>query len=236
LNFSFNIQEWVTGLIHIFFPEICVICEVALVKNEKVICSLCSYKLPQTEYTDFNNNLSAQRFLGRVSFLNIDSFLYFTKDGIVQKLLHELKYYGKKEIGYELGVRFAKNIYRYNWYKDVDYIVPVPLHKKRENERGYNQALIIAQGMADILHIPVQHKVLKRVVNTPSQTKKSRQDRLINLENAFLIRNKSYFENKHILLVDDVMTTGATIECCIKQLNNCKNIKISIATLAVVVD
>ncbi len=198
--------------------------------------------VPETSYHHIVDNESVLRFAGRIPFVNATSLAYFTEDGLLQHLLHGLKYKGKKEIGSYLGRRLAGSILKNkpaemqeNWISSVDMIIPVPLHPAKLAKRGYNQSLLIAEGMADILKIPVADNILIRVKDTESQTRKSRAERVNNMADAFSLRNKGLLTNKHVLLCDDVLTTGATLEACALALLNHDSLKISLATIGIAV-
>jgi ComF family protein len=196
-------------------------------------------QLPETGYCTLDDNETALRFAGRVPFVYATSYAYFTNDGLLQHLLHGLKYKGKKEIGYYLGRHLGKGIQkRLLSMKEplpIDMIIPVPLHKAKEAKRGYNQSMLIADAISDVLHIPATDKLLRRTRNTESQTNKSRVERVKNMTEAFEINRKSMLTGKHILLCDDVLTTGATLEACALALMKDKSIKISIATVGIAV-
>ena len=190
-------------------------------------------QLPITAYHHLPNNQTAQLFSGRFRFHAATSFAYFTKDGLLQLLLHELKYKGSKEIGIYLGTLFATELMQTNWIREVDCIIPVPLHTKKQQLRGFNQSECIAHGLSAILHLPVVTNNVYRSKNTDSQTRKSRSQRLENMNEAFAIKDTLNLEGKHVLLVDDVLTTGATLESCALSLLQVKGLKISIATIGI---
>jgi ComF family protein len=221
----------------LFFPENCAACGRPLLNGEEVICLQCDLKLPRTHFHRFPNNLACQRFLGRMPVQQAVSFLYFTKDGLTQHLVHELKYAGRKEIGHKLGSLFARELDESGWLKDVDYLIPVPLHPRKEWKRGYNQSYFIASGLSENRAIPVVKNQLLKIRNTASQTHKTTAERIENVRDAFLLSHPERVEGKHVLLVDDVLTTGATLEAAATALlKAAKGIKISIATLAIALD
>ena len=218
---------------HFIYPKLCLNCAKTLMAQEELLCLECIELLPFTQYHDIVNNQSAQRFDGRIKYENITSSLYFTKDGLLQFLLHEFKYKGSKNVGLFLGNRFGQSLKKTNWIKDIDVIIPVPLHSNKYKSRGYNQSEIIAMSMGAILNVETNTTAFIRVRNTDSQTHKSRIERSENMDGAFALADKDSLVNKHILLLDDVLTTGATLEACYQTLKDVEGIKISIATIAI---
>ena len=173
------------------------------------------------------------RFAGRLPLQKAASLAYFTDGGLLQHLLHGLKYQDKKEIGTYLGHQLGQDMKQLNWQESIDAIVPVPLHPKKQAIRGFNQALIIAEAMSDVLHIPTYADAVKRNRFTETQTQKTREERMLNMEGAFEVNNPAKIENKHILVIDDVLTTGATLEACAKALLAVNGVRVSIATIGI---
>ncbi|MEA3445078.1 MAG: phosphoribosyltransferase family protein [Bacteroidota bacterium] len=219
-------------LLHLVYPKICVACGENLLSHEDHICTSCLFNLPKTNYHQTNENPIAQLFWGRVKIFRACSYFFFNKGSKFQKLIHKLKYEGKKEIGYELGLHFGSDLASSEDFSSVDIIIPVPLHESKEKLRGYNQSTWIAQGISASMDKPVDSENLKRLKANETQTKKSRFERWENVKSVFQVLDTKAFENKHILLVDDVVTTGSTLEACAQELARINNIKISIATLA----
>lgn len=218
-------------LIHLFYPNVCVVCGNELLPREKGACLRCLYKLPKT-YNFLEPGNDAEKLMaGRIPFERIASYCVYTKGGTFPPLIHHLKYYHNQEIGLLLGRMFGKDLKGSEFLKSVDLIVPVPLHPKKEKKRGYNQAEIIAKGLSEITGLPVSTNNLIRIVYNPTQTKRTKTQRWENVKGIFEITDPSLFERKHLLLVDDVMTTGSTLEACGIALQRCKNLKVSIATL-----
>lgn len=220
------------NLVELFFPNNCAGCKTALLKNEDTICTRCLSELPYTDYIHYADNPVAKIFWGKLKVEAACSFLHFTKTTTVQKLLHELKYKGNKQVGYVLGYMMGKALLKNEVFTTIDYIIPVPLHPKKERKRGYNQSWLIVQGIADAMNIKALEKAVIRNINTESQTKKSRFKRWENVESIFRVKDKEILSNKHILLVDDVITTGSTIEACLQEILKTEGTKASIATLA----
>jgi len=171
-------------------------------------------------------------FYGRVPIEEARSFLYYQKDGITQKLIHQLKYKNQPEIGEFIGEWFGSNLTGMNVFEDVDYIVPVPLHPQKKRKRGYNQVTLFGETLSKILGIEYKSNVLIRFSTTKTQTLKQRFERFSDSKTKFKLANTTIFENKHVLLIDDVITTGATIEACANELLKTKNIIVSVATMA----
>lgn len=229
------LNEIKQGIVHLFYPRLCEGCNKPLIKGEEVLCINCTLELPETDYHHIPDNDTAMRFAGRIPFIHATTYAWFTNDGLLQHLVHGLKYRNKKETGLYLGRRFGEKLRDTDWAKDIDIIVPVPLHKAKQAKRGYNQSMLIAEGMSEILHIPASEHILERVRDTESQTHKTRAERVRNMEEAFKIKNKAMLKNKHILICDDVLTTGATLEACALALMKEESIKISVATIGIAV-
>jgi len=227
-----SISRILSDFINLFYPNICLVCHNALVHGEDVICISCLYKIPRTRYWNETDNAVAKIFWGRVNIENASSFFYFSKGSKYRKLLHQLKYNGRQDVGIKLGKEFGRELQRSNIYKNIDAIIPVPLHAKRLKQRGYNQAEMIANGMSKGMGKPVITDVLLRNQYTQTQTKKNREERVKNVSEAFTIINPEKISNLHILLVDDVVTTGATLEVCANIILANASSKVSVATLA----
>lgn len=219
-------------LINLFYPQVCPACGNLLTYNEETVCISCRYLLPKTLYEKNPDNPLSQYFLGQVDFHAVTAEFFFSKTGKVQHLLHQLKYQGNKDAGFFLGQQIGESIKNTELFQNIDYLVPIPLHPKKEYLRGYNQSYIIAQGVEDKTKIPIIKDCLYRRVFTSTQTKKSREERWENVKDIFDIKNDNLLINKHILLIDDVLTTGATLLAAGKVLSKIPNIKISAATAA----
>lgn len=219
-------------LINLFYPESCTICGTNLTKNEHVICLVCLHNIPVTNYHLDNDNPVKKVFYGRVEIENACALLLFKKKGAVQKLIHELKYKGRQDIGIFLGKWLGAELSKLPEYKDIDLIIPVPLHKIKQRQRGYNQVEDFGRQIAASLDIPYIDKVLLKTSVSSSQTIKARFARWGTIEETLVIKNAELITNKHILLVDDLVTTGATLEACANVLKKAPGVKISIATMA----
>jgi len=224
--------RFLNDIINLFFPEICLNCEQQLSSNETIICTSCRHDMPLTNFTCEINNKVEQVFYGRISVNEATSLMYYYKKNKVQKIIHSLKYKGHQEIGSFFGEWLGKEMLQSNRFKNIDIIVPVPLHPKKLKKRGYNQVSIFGKTLATYLNAKYCEDVLIRKSATSTQTKKHRLERWKNVEELFFLTDNSYFEGKNILLIDDVITTGATLEACANELLKTSNINISIATMA----
>jgi ComF family protein len=208
------LKRLLTDLISLLLPELCNGCGRALVAGERNICTGCLFDLPYTDFHLFADNKVAKQLWGRLPFQAVMAMLFFKKGSSVQTLVHRLKYNGKMELGFHLGQMLGTRLLQSSLYKDIDLIIPVPLHRRRERMRGYNQSKCIADGVGEALNIPVLNGVLIKVRSTDSQTRKGRFSRFENLKAVFQVHNPLLVKDRHILLIDDVITTGATLESC----------------------
>ncbi|MCL1851218.1 MAG: ComF family protein [Bacteroidetes bacterium] len=227
-----NILPMLSYLLNFFYPRTCVSCGNVLLQHEQFLCLHCLHNLPETRYHEFEDSPLSLLFRGRVRVENVGSFLFYKKGNQVQKILHHLKYNGGKEIGSFLGNIYGTQLIKDEKWKTTDLIIPIPLHKKKEKKRGYNQSEWIAKGLSTGMQIPYCPNVLIRSEFTETQTKKSRFHRWENVKEVFQITDINELSNKHILLCDDVLTTGATIEAAIQKLAAVPEIRISVLTLA----
>ncbi len=225
-------RKFVRGFFHLLFPYYCVHCEHQLFEFEHVICESCISKLPKSDFNFKSGNPVERIFWGRVPLELASSFLTFSKKGIVQKLMFEFKYNGETGVGYKLGKLYALDILKMKAAPKWDIIVPIPLHRSKLRKRGFNQCELIAEGMSAGLQIPYSSKHLMRTVNNPSQTKRNRSERWNNVDSIFETAKTGELEGKHILLIDDVVTTGATLESACRELLSIPSVRISIVTLA----
>jgi ComF family protein len=220
-------------LLGLFYPKICLTCAKVLIKYEEILCFSCKSDLPLTNFSKFEYNEMEKIFYGRVALEAGTSLLHYSKNGNVQKLIHDLKYKKRQKIGLFLGEMLGDEILEHHRFDTVDCILPVPLHPSKIKIRGYNQVTTFGQALSEKLTIPYYDDILRGRARAKTQTHKNRFDRLKNLEENFELSDKETLKNKHVLLIDDVVTTGATIEACCIQLSQIKNIKISIATMAI---
>lgn len=230
MKFSFNI--YIEALLNIFMPRCCISCGKYLFKNEKNICLNCIKKLPSPDITN-DYNIVKDRFAGKFIIQKASSLFVYDKNSKYSYLLYSLKYHGRKDLAFYLGSLLVKKL-PLSFFDSIDFIVPVPLHLKRFKQRGYNQAEAFANGISNISNIPVINNLIVRNVYTNTQTKKSRIDRWRNVEGKFSLNTNINLNSKHILLVDDVITTGSTMEACLLELSKIDNIKCSVASIAIV--
>ena len=219
-------------LISLFYPRLCAGCNTPLVIGEDILCLNCQADLPRTNYHFYPENPVFQLFIGRANITLASSFCQFDKGGRLQYLLHQLKYKGNYEIGFKMGILFGYDLIQNSLYQDIDAIIPVPLHPRKEKKRGYNQSAEIGKGLAQSMNRPVITGNLVREIHTTSQTRKGRFERWENVSGIFNVKNDASLSGKHLLLVDDVVTTGATLEACCEPLLKIPGVKVSIATLA----
>ncbi len=220
-------------LLYLFYPTYCAACNDALHSNERLLCTSCRHELPLGNFHNVNAKKIEKVFYGRVKIENAASLFVFEKNGLVQNLIHNLKYKGREEIGEELGKWLGETLIQDPNYQTIDAVIPVPLHKKRLRERGYNQVEKFGIEIAKKLNAEYIDAVLQKKRYNTKQSKRSRDSRWINTSETFDIKNESLLKEKHILLVDDIVTTGATLEACIHALKSIPNLKISIATMAI---
>jgi len=219
-------------LLNFFYPRSCISCGNVLFPRERFFCLHCLHNLPETRYHEFTRSPLSLLLWGRVLVENTGAFLFYKKGNQVQKILHHLKYKGVKEIGFFLGNMYGMQLMQHEKWKAVDLIIPIPLHKKKEKKRGYNQSEWIAKGLSAGMQIPYNTDLLIRSEFTETQTKKSRFHRWQNVKEVFQLTNHEALRNKHVLICDDVLTTGATLEAAIQKLAVVPAIKISVVTLA----
>ena len=222
-----------TDLLNIIYPNLCVTCGEILMRGEQCLCLSCLYNVPKTNYHTQRDNPLEERFWGKISAFRGTAFFFFNKGSVFQKLLHDLKYKNNKKLGYVLGKYAGADLLNCPDFSTIDTIVPVPLHPKRLKQRGYNQSEWIGKGLSEMMNKPQNTENLIRVKENVSQTQKSVYERYENTEGIFALNDEKLFEGQHILLVDDVLTTGSTLEACVQVLLKTENIKISIFTLAV---
>lgn len=223
-------------LLHDFFsllyPRLCMACESGLQKHEQVLCTFCRYHLPKTNFHQEKNNIVEQLFWGKVDIATATSYYFFHKAGKVQNLIHEFKYKGHKNVGLYIGKQLAMELLNSNRHNNISYVLPVPLHPKKMRKRGFNQSEVFAEGIAKKMGIHLDNKTLYRTKFTQTQTKKSRFERWKNVYSKFDVRNSEHLNGQEVLLVDDVITTGSTIEACAQALLQIEGIKIHIASIA----
>lgn len=219
-------------LFHLFYPHNCIGCGSDVISKENFLCLECLNDLPHTHFAMHKNNPVEKKFWGRIALASAMSELYFSKGSMVQNMIHEFKYRGNKKAGHYFGNLVGISLLNSNRF-DIDLIIPLPLFEKKEKIRGFNQAEILCNGIAEILNKPVVRNNVVRKVFTDTQTKKHRIERWKNVEGIFYVNNPEELAGKHLLLVDDVITTGATIDACGTEILKIKDITLSVASLAV---
>ena len=220
------------SLINLFFPKVCAGCKTFISTNEYVICTVCRHELPLTNHHLNPENEAFKKFYGRIPVEHVSALLYFHKKGMVQEIIHNLKYKGHEEIGTFLGEWYASDLKNSSVVADVDAIIPVPLHEKRLKERGYNQVTNFGLALSENFKIPLNDSILIRKVYSKTQSKKNLLGRTEGIETVFDVAFSEKDTNKHFLLIDDVLTTGATLEACSKALLKIPGAKISILCMA----
>ena len=216
----------------LIFPQVCVACGKPLYKHEDSLCMLCAFKLPKTNFHLEKDNPIEKIFWGRVPVFSAASYYSFTKGGNVQHLIHQLKYKGQREVGVVIGEMYGDELKQSDRFNTVDVIIPVPLHKRKLKARGYNQSEAFAEGLSKSMKVPTDFETLYRALESETQTKKARFLRWKNVETIFQLKDEMALMGKHVLVVDDVITTGATAEACIQTLLKTPNVKVSIVTMA----
>jgi ComF family protein len=226
-----RLKEIRDSLLQLVFPHVCDGCGSDLLSEESNLCLRCLAAMPETNFEKHPGNPVEKMFWGRLALVHATAQFYFTKESLMQRLMHQLKYKGNLALGLQLGRLMGISIKESGRFEDIDAMIPLPLFPAKEKRRGYNQSTVLCNGMAEILSIPVFNNIIIRPQHTESQTKKGRVDRWKNIEGKFVLENSSVVHNKHLLLVDDVVTTGATLESCGNELLNAENVRLSIATL-----
>lgn len=223
----------VEDLVGLFYPRVCAGCDAHLMKQEENLCLVCKHNLPKTYFWDYDVTPIEKLFWGKVPVQSACSFLHFEQGDVVQELMHRLKYEGKTGVGLELGKMFGQILVEKEWFADADIIIPIPLHVTKEARRGYNQSRFIAEGLGESLGADLRSNLLKRLVASETQTKKSRYDRSENVSSVFKLPEAEKVKGKNVLLVDDVVTTGSTLTAAGSELVSCGVNKLYIATLAI---
>ncbi|WP_025073701.1 ComF family protein [Bacteroides faecichinchillae] len=227
------IKDWLGSFLSLLFPRCCLVCGRPLAKGEECICTMCNINLPRTNYHLQEDNPVEQLFWGKVPLERATSFFFYRKGSDFRQILHQLKYGGRKELGATMGRYMASELLPSGFFKGIDVIIPVPLHKKKQQLRGYNQSEWIVRGIAAVTGISVNTESIIRRKNTETQTRKSTFERWENVDGIFELHSSEHLPGKHVLIVDDVLTTGATTVACASALMEVQGIRISILTLAV---
>jgi ComF family protein len=225
------LKEIKDSILHLAFPHVCEGCCTENLQAEHLLCLRCLSSLPETNFHLHANNPIEKIFGGRIAVTSATAQYYFTKESMIQHLMHQFKYKNNKEVGIYLGKLMGWTMATSNRFSFIDALIPLPLHKSKEHKRGYNQAAVLCEGISSVLNKPVLKNVVIRPEQTETQTKKGRIQRWQNMEGKFQLNNSAAIEDKHVLLVDDVITTGATLEACGREIVKAKNVQLSMATL-----
>ena len=228
-----RLKRWFYSFLHLFFPPQCVVCGAPLQEGESALCLKCNMDLPRTYYHLRPDNPVEQRFWGKFTPERATSYFFYQKGSDFRRLLHLLKYEDRPDLGISMGRLMAVELRGYGFFDDIDLLVPIPLHPRKERMRGYNQSQRLAEGIAQITGLPIVDKAIIRNKFTDSQTHKSAIERWENVEGIFQLVRPELLQGRHILLIDDVLTTGSTIIACTDALKEVKGLRISILTLAV---
>ena len=226
------VKDILADALHLFYPHICTGCGSDLINKKSLLCLNCINELPHTNFALHENNPIEKIFTGRIKIKAAHSEFYFSKGHLVQHLIHQLKYKNNKEIGYYLGEIMGNSLLKSNRFSNLDYLIPLPLFADKEFKRGYNQAEIICQGMHLSTQIPVMLNNVVRKRPTETQTRKHRAERWENVDGSFTIKNPASLKGKNVLLVDDVITTGATLEACGQVILQVPETRLNFAALA----
>lgn len=226
-------NDWFQAFLSLLFPRCCIVCGNPLAKGEVYLCAHCNMNLPRTDLHKQKDNAVEQLFWGKIPLERATSFFYYRKGSNYRQILHRLKYRGEKEIGEVMGRCMATELLPYDFFSDIDVIIPVPLHPKKQRARGYNQSEWIARGISGISGISVDTTSVSRKKNTATQTRKTVFERWENVNQTFTLHLPERFVGKHLLIIDDVLTTGATTVACASVFDGVEGVRISVLTLAV---
>ncbi len=227
-----TLKNFIRSTLHLFYPHTCTGCGTDVLPEQEMLCARCITQLPYTGFAGEAGNPVERIFTGRLAVTVATGELYFNKGTLVQHLIHQLKYKGNKDIGHYLGELMGYSLLQGKRLRDIDGLVPLPLYKDKEKKRGYNQAAAICGGIAAVTKLPVIDKAVVRQRFTETQTRKQRTERWENVADSFVIDNPEALTGKHLLLVDDVVTTGATLDACGNTLLQLPGTRLSVAVLA----
>ena len=227
-----QLKNIVSNTLHLFYPHVCTGCGSDLLQADNMLCLKCIHNLPHTDFANLSNNPVEKYFWGRIPLTAAYSQFYFSKEFLIQHLIHQLKYKGDTEIGFYLGEMMGKTLLSSSRFSSIDALIPLPLYADKEHKRGYNQAAVICNGMSAVMNVPVLNGAVIRQHATETQTRKHRTERWENVKQSFKVAKPAELGGKHLLLVDDVVTTGATLEACGHVILEVEHVNLSIATLA----
>ena len=222
-----------TDLWKLFFPQCCLICGKTLLEGEENLCFQCLSNIPRTHLYLRKDNEMEKELWGKFPIERASAYLYYSKGGDVKKLLTDLKYRGNADLGSFLGRCMTREMLSSGFFQGVDGIIPVPLHPRKQKIRGYNQSIMLANGISSVTNIPVWNDLLVRTQYTQTQTRKGSYERWLNVKDMFECTSPERLRDKHVLLVDDVFTTGATLVACADAFRQIPGLRFSVLTLAI---
>ena len=219
------------SLLSLFYPHCCAMCGDLLEDETITMCPKCIHHLPRTEQCALRGNMTEELFCDLPRFQRAAAFLFFDKGADIQHVIHKMKFHEQPRIAYDLAREAAYDFMQADFFEDIDLIIPIPLHPRRLRERGYNQSEWIARALSETTGIPVDTTHVSRIRNNPQQALKKAKDRAINVEGVFAVNHPEELYRKHILIVDDLITTGSTVRACIKALKVCRGAEFSVFAL-----
>ena len=232
-TFAQNFQTYLNDFTSLFFPNICMACmENAPVPNQH-LCFRCDVTLPRTDFHLRKENTFTDRLWGRLDLHTATAMFLLTHNGLAENIIYNIKYKDATDLAITLGKQYGRVLKKAPLYQDIDVIVPVPIHSSKMRTRGYNQSAMFGQGIAATLEVPIHENALLKKRKTKSQTKKSRMERLVGVEGEYAVKDEEVLKGKNVLLVDDVMTTGATIESCALEILKVEGTRVSMATIGI---
>lgn len=228
------LRQGIQDILSLIYPPFCIHCGRPLVGDEKSLCTHCLFDITWARHASYPNNEVEMRLSGQIPFKSASSLMFFSKDSVAQSIVHQIKYYGNTQLGIQYGQLLGFELLKSGRFNDIDYLVPVPLHWWRKMRRGYNQSYLICKGISRAIDVPIVSHNLYRRRYTQTQTHKNRIERLDNMQSVFAVHRPKQFKDKHILLVDDIITTGATTNSCYQALASIPGLTISVACLGIV--
>lgn len=230
-----SLKDMVMGLCDLIWPARCKVCDRVLAMGDNpYVCQTCLNSLPRTGYETYHDNPVFQLMEGRVVLHSAFSAYFFRKGEKLRQIIHAFKYQGRDDVAVLMGERMGRLMLRCNWHADYDVIVPVPMHPRKQKRKGYNQTVKLAEGVANVTRLAVREDILLRVLEGSSQTKKNTVERWLDIQHLYVCENPESYRGLRILLLDDVLTTGGTLEVCVNALQAIPDVKVGIATLSIV--
>ncbi len=226
------VRQLLGEILDLFYPNLCIGCENVSVPTKELLCIHCEASIELTDLHQVEDNVCTRRIVG-IPIHRAAAMFRFYPGGIVQKTIHRIKYEHQPNLAVRMGRRYGKILVQEGWISDLDILLPVPLHTRKMRQRGFNQSAAFARGLSESLGVPVSSQYLSRKTSTDTQTHKSRYERLHNMIDAFECHHPSSLCGKHVAVIDDVITTGATMEACLSTIQSIPDIKLSYLTMAV---